>query len=137
MDAMFGLAGILNGVGSATGISDFGRGADQMGGGSYASGLFHLAMAIPFGGSEARAGLGLAERVVFKTAHAARHLPAGLTVEAVEEAIRSDIIGRAAGNHFGWIQVGEQWLQYRAKEIAPGLYNVGTYFPVSGVFRRR
>ncbi len=136
--AMLGAFGnAMNTFGDLSGINDLGRGVDDITHGNIASGAFKLALAIPIGGPEARAGLGLAERVGFKTAHAARHLAGtGLGHAAVEEAIRLNILGRAAGSHFGWVQVGGQWIQYRAFEVAPRVFNVGTYFPVSGLFRR-
>lgn len=47
-DAMRGLQGILNGVGELSGINGFGRGADQMGGGSVARGALTMALSMPF-----------------------------------------------------------------------------------------
>jgi RHS repeat-associated protein len=135
-EAMRGLEGILNGVGNITGLNDLGGGAGDIGNGHVAGGLFKMAMAMPVLGPEER-GVRLAEQVLFKSAHGARHLAGtGLSRMAVEEAVRGNILGRAAGSHWGWVQVGEQWVQYRAYELEPGIFNVGTYFPVAGLFKR-
>ena len=51
----------------------------------------------------------------------------------MESAIRSRILALGAGvyAHWGWVQVGGQWIQYRAYYLQNGVVSIGTYMPVS------
>lgn len=85
------------------------------------------------GGTEYR----LAQKLLWKSAHAERHLlTVRVSLEAAQAAIEAQVIGKAAGSHWGWVQVGDVWLQYRAHELSPGVFNIGTIFPVPGLLRR-
>ena len=74
-----------------------------------------------------------AARIVIKTEHAARHLEGtGLAVDAVENAIRSDI-GKSSIEKVGetvirTIQVEGKTIEYRAHKLDDGTISVGTYF---------
>jgi RHS repeat-associated protein len=75
--------------------------------------------------------------VTFK--HGARHLAgSGLSSYAVEDAIdqRVQSLGSEVGEHWGWVQVNGQWIQYRAFTGSPlpdGTVNIGTYMRVPNV----
>jgi hypothetical protein len=83
-------------------------------------------------------GLGQAAlgAVIFKGAHAARHL-AGTGLKAAE--VQSAIAGQVAsstrgatvvGTFSGRVSVGGTLIQYRGYPLPNGTINVGTYFPV-------
>ena len=77
---------------------------------------------------------GVTPAVTVTFGHGARHLVATTVSRlAVEDAIRIRIValGAGAGAHWGWLQVGGQWVQYRALYLQNGIVNIGTYFPVS------
>jgi hypothetical protein len=70
--------------------------------------------------------------------HGAPHLEEynwGISAESVEYAIRQDVLrqiaARTALQHQNWVQVSGGWIQYRLHELANGVINIGTYFPVS------
>jgi len=68
--------------------------------------------------------------------HGARHLAGtGLTSDAVEAAIRTDVLkiageSSATGNFWSTVVVEGQTIQYRAYTRGANLINIGTYMPV-------
>lgn len=74
-----------------------------------------------------------APNIVFKTAHAARHLEGlGISSDEVEAAITidiQDIASRSSTSYFsGLVSVGGNDIVYRAYTLPDGTINVGTYF---------
>ena len=79
--------------------------------------------------------------IVFKATHVLDHYGGDeAAIQQSESAIGADIaqlqqmgVGQA---WWGWVNVGQKWIQYRAEQATNGVgitfINVGTHFPVSG-----